>query len=58
MTRLITLDEENIIQPDSCKSKAEMVQLANVTLLALPYEKALSLCNIIYNVARNMGVIV
>ena len=53
-----TLDKENIIPPGSCKSKAEMVQLANVTLLALPYENAVSLCNIIYNVARKLGVIV
>ena len=58
MTRLITLDKENIISPGSCKSKAEMVQLANVILLALPYEKTLSLCNIIYNVALKLGTIV
>ena len=58
MCTLVTLDKENIIQPGSCKSKAEMVQFANVTLLALPYEKSLSLCNIIYNVARNLGAIV
>lgn len=58
MTGLRTLDKENIIPPGSCQSKAEMVPLANVTLLALPYEKALSLCSIIYNVARNIGTIV
>lgn len=58
MCTLVTLDKEDIIQPGSCKSKEEMVHFAKVTLLALPYEKSLSLCNIIYNVARNLRTIV